>query len=447
MLQEVLSPSPFTFDDDIPLQPNVAEETSEFLQRQNVEIEKCKSSSFDPLVPMFFPGLGCIKVDREFSDSWELVAAILSLKKKMEIGINEPPLEINKGMVGDLKKCTTEDKPGTPHAAEECSFAPVEIADSLQGHNVETVTDKHNNFNFNPLAPLFFPGIGFKKDDRGSGDSCETITTNLWPKKEIVMKTVVMDSPMKLNEGTERDSKKCRMEDKESKEKGLGLEKDQLADVKKLECRKKKLRKHLRCDYDNSNKILNSGIKMKKTKVIWCTWRCPPNGWVCLNTDGSVYDKKRNGRIGSACGGLIRDSTGCFLGGFNVNLGSISSVTLAELWGVVHGLKLAWDIGWKKVKVDIDSTNALALVRNSTVGNDDVTCALVSEINDLVRKDWLVEFSHVFRESNRAADRLAHLGHSNSPRLGVKRFLHAPRILAQVLQDDLAGVATQRGHS
>ncbi|KAK7345292.1 hypothetical protein VNO77_15893 [Canavalia gladiata] len=149
---------------------------------------------------------------------------------------------------------------------------------------------------------------------------------------------------------------------------------------------------------------------MKKTKVkvpIWCTWRYPPNGWVCLNTDGSVYDKKRNGRIGSACGGLIRDSTGCFLGGFNVNMGSM----------------------------------------NSTVGNDDVTCALVYEINDLVRKDWLVEFSHVFRESNRAADRLAHLGHSNSPRLGVKRFLHAPRILAQVLQDDLAGVATQRGHS
>ncbi|KAK7345282.1 hypothetical protein VNO77_15882 [Canavalia gladiata] len=151
---------------------------------------------------------------------------------------------------------------------------------------------------------------------------------------------------------------------------------------------------------------------MQKTKVkvpIWCTWRCPPNGWVCLNTDGSVYF----GRI---------------MGGF-------------------HDLKLAWDIGWKKAKVDIDSTNALALVKNSTVGNDDVTCALVSEINDLVRKDWLVEFSHVFRESNCAVDRLAHLGHSNSPRLGFKHFLHAPRILAQVLQDDLADVATQRGHS
>ncbi|KAK7345287.1 hypothetical protein VNO77_15887 [Canavalia gladiata] len=145
---------------------NVAEDTSEFLQRQNVETKKCKSSSLDPLVAMFFHGIGCIKVDREFSDSCELLAAILSLKK-MEIGINESPLEINKGTVSDLKKCTTEDKPGTPHAAEESSFAPVEIADSLQGHNVEKVTDKHNSFSFNPLAPKFFPGIGFKKDDLG----------------------------------------------------------------------------------------------------------------------------------------------------------------------------------------------------------------------------------------------------------------------------------------
>ncbi|KAK7345291.1 hypothetical protein VNO77_15892 [Canavalia gladiata] len=70
-----------------------------------------------------------------------------------------------KGTVSDLKKCTTEDKPGTPHATEESGFAPVEIADSLQGHNVEKVIDKHNSFSFNPLAPEFFPGIGFKKGD------------------------------------------------------------------------------------------------------------------------------------------------------------------------------------------------------------------------------------------------------------------------------------------
>nr|KYP40685.1 Heat shock 70 kDa protein [Cajanus cajan] len=75
--------------------------------------------------------------------------------------------------------------------------------------------------------------------------------------------------------------------------------------------------------------------------------RCPPNGWVCLNTDGSVYEDHRIGCSKGACGGLVRDSSGCFLGGFSVNLGP-TSVTLAELWGVVHGLKLAWDLGFKK---------------------------------------------------------------------------------------------------
>ncbi|KAK7303014.1 hypothetical protein RJT34_13913 [Clitoria ternatea] len=111
---------------------------------------------------------------------------------------------------------------------------------------------------------------------------------------------------------------------------------------------------------------------------------------------------------------------------------------------IVHGLKLAWDLGCKKVKVDIDSGNALGLVRNGPVANDPAF-ALVSEINGLVRRDWLVEFSHVFRESNRAADRLAHLGHSHSLELSVKRFSEPPSAITDILRDDLAGVVKQRG--
>lgn len=75
----------------------------------------------------------------------------------------------------------------------------------------------------------------------------------------------------------------------------------------------------------------------------------------------------------------------------------------------------------------------------------DLAFALVSEINELVRKEWLVEFSHVFRESNRAADKLAHLGHSHSLESGAKRFSDPPFALLAILQDDLAGVAKQCG--
>jgi len=216
------------------------------------------------------------------------------------------------------------------------------------------------------------------------------------------------------------------------------LECNQLAEIGEFDYKKQELGRYLRDDPNYSN-TSNSGVKVP----IWCTWRCPPNGWVCLNTDGSVFENHRNGCSGSACGGLVRDSSGCYLGGFTVNLGN-TSVTLAELWGVVHGLKLAWDLGCKKVKVDIDSGNALGLVRHGPVANDPAF-ALVSEINELVRKEWLVEFSHVFRESNRAADKLAHLGHSHSLESGAKRFSDPPSALVAILQDDLAGLAKQRG--
>ncbi|KAL2969486.1 hypothetical protein AAZX31_15G084400 [Glycine max] len=216
------------------------------------------------------------------------------------------------------------------------------------------------------------------------------------------------------------------------------LECNQLAEIEEFDCKKQELGRYLRDDPNYSN-TSNSGVKVP----IWCTWRCPPNGWVCLNTDGSVFENHRNGSTGSACGGLVRDSSGCFLGGFTVNIG-ITAVTLAELWGVVHGLKLAWDLGCKKVKVDIDSGHALGLIRHGPVAKDPAF-ALVSEINELVRKEWLVEFSHVFRESNRAADKLAHLGHSHSSESGAKRFSDPPFALLAILQDDLAGVAKQRG--
>ncbi|KAL2341042.1 hypothetical protein Fmac_008982 [Flemingia macrophylla] len=219
------------------------------------------------------------------------------------------------------------------------------------------------------------------------------------------------------------------------------LERNQLAEVEEFEYMKQELGRCLRDDPKSYSNASTSEVKVP----IWCTWRCPPSGWVCLNTDGSVFQNHRSGYNGGACGGLVRDSSGCFLGGFSVNLGP-TSVTLAELSGVVHGLKLAWDLGCKKVKVDIDSGNALGMIRNCP-GANDAAFALVSEINALVRKDWLVEFSHVFRESNRAADRLAHLGHSHSVESGAKRFADPPPSLLDILRDDWACVVKERGVS
>ncbi|BAT87250.1 hypothetical protein VIGAN_05059900, partial [Vigna angularis var. angularis] len=94
------------------------------------------------------------------------------------------------------------------------------------------------------------------------------------------------------------------------------LENNQLAETEEFEYKKQELGRYLK-DYPNPNNTSNSEVKVP----IWCTWRCPPSGWVCLNTDGSVFENRRTGCSRGACGGLVRDSAGCFLGGFGVNLG------------------------------------------------------------------------------------------------------------------------------
>ncbi|CAN1134462.1 Putative ribonuclease H protein At1g65750, partial [Linum perenne] len=101
--------------------------------------------------------------------------------------------------------------------------------------------------------------------------------------------------------------------------------------------------------------------------------------------DGSVISESGQ----AAAGGLIRDYQGHCLAAFSENLG-ICSITRAELRGAVSGLQLAWDRGYSKVQLQIDSQ-----------------CAVL-----LLQSDWEVHIRHVFRESNHVADHVANRGHS-----------------------------------
>ncbi|CAN1182678.1 Putative ribonuclease H protein At1g65750 [Linum perenne] len=64
------------------------------------------------------------------------------------------------------------------------------------------------------------------------------------------------------------------------------------------------------------------------------------------------------------------------------------SITRAELRGAVTGLRTAWDHGYRKVELQVDSMTVVELVKN----------------------DWEVNIRHVFKEGNRAADFLADTG-------------------------------------
>lgn len=81
------------------------------------------------------------------------------------------------------------------------NLTPSEILGSVQFHHVEKATEKSNSLN--PLAPQFFPGIGYITDDFVSSNSSVPVAPNLSSGEDILMKTVMEESLVELNKGAE----------------------------------------------------------------------------------------------------------------------------------------------------------------------------------------------------------------------------------------------------
>ncbi|CAN1162512.1 Putative ribonuclease H protein At1g65750 [Linum perenne] len=153
---------------------------------------------------------------------------------------------------------------------------------------------------------------------------------------------------------------------------------------------------------------LNSEAGIVFGVVCWLLWRTR-NEWVFsakqISTDGSV--DKRRGK--AAAGGLLRDFDGRCITAFAMNLGSCS-ITRAEMRGAIEGLQRAWDLGYRRILLRMDSVAAINLLmgRGEPTHHHGLETAL---FKDLCRRDWQVVVRHIFREGNHAADYLASIGY------------------------------------
>ncbi|CAI0449506.1 unnamed protein product [Linum tenue] len=111
------------------------------------------------------------------------------------------------------------------------------------------------------------------------------------------------------------------------------------------------------------------------------SWKPPPPEWVTLNSDGSVLTDSGH----AAAGGLIRDHTGRCLTAFAYNLGACS-ITRAELRGAVEGLQLAWNMGYRRVNVELDSLCSVHLL-TSNEHRDHQHAAIIDRFQDLTTRD------------------------------------------------------------
>ncbi|CAN1265847.1 Putative ribonuclease H protein At1g65750 [Linum perenne] len=134
-------------------------------------------------------------------------------------------------------------------------------------------------------------------------------------------------------------------------------------------------------------------------------WTPGPPEWITLNTDGS-FDARR-GR--AAAGGLAPDSYGRGRFAYTMNLGSCS-ITRAEMRGATEGLQRAWDAGYRRVVLQLDSQAAITLL-TSDEGLYNQHGLEIETFRELRGRDWMVVTKHIYREGNHAADYLASIGY------------------------------------
>ncbi|KAJ1376166.1 Ribonuclease H domain [Sesbania bispinosa] len=131
----------------------------------------------------------------------------------------------------------------------------------------------------------------------------------------------------------------------------------------------------------------------------------PPANFVKLNIDGGF----RLSEDTMSVGGVLRDSTGNWCGGFAGNAGA-GDVLLAELLALKIGLDFAWNIGYRRILCESDSLEVVHLLSCQILPTSAPHQNTLRETNDLLNRNWDVNIKHIMREANLVADNLAKTG-------------------------------------
>nr|KYP74203.1 Putative ribonuclease H protein At1g65750 family [Cajanus cajan] len=182
------------------------------------------------------------------------------------------------------------------------------------------------------------------------------------------------------------------------------------------------------CDWNNAF----AGEQVHSHEVQEVTWCKPTPPMVKVNVDGSY----KSGDLCVGFGGVIRDHEGTWKTGFS-GRHQTTSVLLAELLGLKHGLLLAWDAGFREVQCETDSLEAFRLVSMAHVPKFHNFGVVIQQIRELLRRDWRVALSHILRQGNACADILAKMGGSLDRPFVV--FGSPPHSLCEALRDDARG--------
>lgn len=124
------------------------------------------------------------------------------------------------------------------------------------------------------------------------------------------------------------------------------------------------------------------------------------------------------------------------MGDFLVNIGH-AEVLQAELIGVKEGLKVARDLGIRRLRIDVDSSLSVLLLTSPPSSH---SCSyLIADCIALLAMFDHALVRHICREGNRCADRLATMAQTSPP--GVTVLNAAPVELRPLLSSDSRGIS------
>ena len=147
-----------------------------------------------------------------------------------------------------------------------------------------------------------------------------------------------------------------------------------------------------------------------------------------MNTDGSG-----RGTVGNiACGGVMRDWKGEVKGGFLFNVGNGGSF-LAELWGILMGLRWSWDYGARCLVLETDCLEAVQILEDLSE-SDFANSSIIREIKSMLNRDWDVQITWCNREANKLADLLARQAMEIGA--GVVNFREVPDFIAAEVEQE-----------
>ncbi|KAE8730886.1 hypothetical protein F3Y22_tig00002847pilonHSYRG00075 [Hibiscus syriacus] len=146
----------------------------------------------------------------------------------------------------------------------------------------------------------------------------------------------------------------------------------------------------------------------------------------------SVAGRSRGKPGAASVAGLIRDGSGRWIVGYNLNL-VVCNFLAVDLCALYQGIKLTWDRGYKKVRVESDSAAAVMSLKKAP-SHQNPNRALIESCRALINGEWDCEVYDIRREENLCAEWLA--THADGCQLGLSVISLPPLELIPHLEDD-----------